>query len=299
VPTKATECIIAGNDCVLACNFKKDDSSVCISTKDYSTTVQGKLQGVNGTNRAGGKACDTNRGICDGQGVCKAVTSLDLSLTAFSKWIVGSWYYLYIGVVVILLLACCLRWQERKRDAGVFVTSQIKSMGTMVKRAITPRAASVRFTKSKKKVPKATKPADAKWKEMAIFLEEQNKDQKNKLKDRDVDEGLHRLQVLFPHTRVDVIRQMMKLSPHEEAVVFRLLHLGHPMWKIPDYKLLAVASKRVTYLKQQGLVKDEPHHSSQPQHQQQQPHHQQQQQPHHAAHAPQGKAQPRKAPPHR
>jgi primosomal protein N' len=247
-------------------------------------------------NRAIGRACNSNQGICDGKGACKAVQNLDLSLSAFSKWIVGSWYYLYAAVIFILLVACCMRWQERKRDAGVFVSAQIKTMGTIVKRAITPRAMSVRFTKEKKALPKATKPADAKWKEMAIFLEEQNKDQKNKLKDRDVDEGLHRLQVMFPHTRADVIRQMMKLSPHEEAAVLRLLHLGHPMWKIPDYKLLSVASKRVAYLKQQGLVKEEPHRAAQPQAQPQ--HHQAQQAQRHAAPPANGKVQPRKAPTH-
>ena len=54
-------------------------------------------------------------------------------------------------------------------------------------------------------------------------------------------EALYRLHTLFPSAPNKVIQTVIKCSPHEEAAVFRLLHLGYAMRKLEDYKFLAYA----------------------------------------------------------
>ena len=55
----------------------------------------------------------------------------------------------------------------------------------------------------------AKKPDVDKFKKMAILLEENNELQINKIRHRDSQEGMNRLQVLFPQTPLEEIQQVM------------------------------------------------------------------------------------------
>lgn len=59
------------------------------------------------------------------------------------------------------------------------------------------------------------------------------------------DTAYSRLKVLFPKAPEKVLRDMIVLSPHEEAAVARLLVLGYAMWCVTDYKLLRFAAKKL------------------------------------------------------
>ena len=53
-----------------------------------------------------------------------------------------------------------------------------------------------------------------------------------------------RLHVLFPQAKEKVLKDMIEMSPHEEAAVARLLTLGYNMWMVEDYKLLNFGAKK-------------------------------------------------------
>jgi hypothetical protein len=60
-----------------------------------------------------------------------------------------------------------------------------------------------------------------------------------------------RLHVLFPQAKENVLKDMVEMSPHEEAAVARLLTLGYNMWMVEDYKLLNFGAKKK--MKQGGV----------------------------------------------
>lgn len=227
----ATECSppSAESACVVACNF----NGTCISTADSTN----RPENVTAHMRAAGRFCN-DVGYCDGAGACvsASVDSPNVIASEIFNWAVEHWYVTYGIALGVVVLAFLLRCSYQLKDTSQYVKKHIRDFGSKAARVLRPRQSQVQAHGQK------SAEEQAKFKQMAVFLEESERLRSSKLVVSS-DEAFHRLTALFPHTPERVLREMIKASPHEEAAVQRLLTLGHPMRLVKDYKELVYATK--------------------------------------------------------
>ncbi|EGD80043.1 hypothetical protein PTSG_10317 [Salpingoeca rosetta] len=229
------QCALTGaKACHVACEFQQ---GVCNSTIDYATTPHGMNITKNGVPnsevepalRASGRSCNNFQGVCTPDGTCfesSAATPLDIFLSGSTlDWIISHWYITWAVLVGITLGAFIMRAYSRKQGGRIVIkekdTDERKSLWqTLARRS--KRGGHVKRDRQKNKV--------------VVELQRQT--------DTAPNEALYRLKTLFPAAPDHVMQTVIKCSPHEEAAVFRLLHLGYAMRKLDDYKFLAFAGKK-------------------------------------------------------
>lgn len=233
-----TECVDSTNNCIVACLFS---SGVCTTTAAYASTPHGTAMGVALVNRAQGRTCASGTGFCNGQGACvtqSSDTPFESLLALDSSWFIDYWY-VTIGITLFFaILPFLLRWSYGVRDTKIRVRERMSKFGRSVMKTMG------RDKHSEGPAHLASEPARRAGtraqgaKVIALDLEDQHR--KNFIPD----DAYHRLQTLFPTAKPAVLKHLIKISPHEEACVSRLLRLGYPMWLAPDYRAFAHAGRR-------------------------------------------------------
>lgn len=165
-----------------------------------------------------------------------------------SRWVV------VIIEVVIIFGAFLLRWTNTKRDTSKWVHAQYRALqGKMsdsaaaaFKTMANPGLATKRHGHQsyRSQLRETRKRKERELKEVAILYGESRHMHMQLKKQKESEEAFARLKVLFPWTDDKILRSMIQMSPDEEVAVARLLTLGHPMWKVDDYKLLLYAVRR-------------------------------------------------------
>lgn len=210
---------------MVACVFQQ--GGPCMSTFAYAETAHGKAQNLSGLFRKAGKTCMDFQGYCeetcDDNGdncvaECTAAKNIDpfqaLADADILGWIVSNWYIVISVEVGCALMAFFIRWYAR-RKGGRITFQRAKTIRQKLMRGGTAGG-----TKNQH-IVRTDKTG-------GVIVEVERK----KASDYVADAALHRLQVLFPSTPSVVVSRIIKSSPHEEAAVFRLLHLGYPMHMI-------------------------------------------------------------------
>ena len=234
--------------CHLACRFQKDGP--CVSTQTYLTTEHGKsMSDLVFVERLVGSTCMNDAGYCiskcstnsNGTEVCDLQCSAASNIgDAFADadilgWIATNWYIVLsieAGIAAIIFL---YRYYQRRQGNRVTVIE--------AKKINSSKKDMQRFTiRRKPKQHHLVRHATTKRGGIIIELERKRKG------DQYPDEAFARMQLLFPTAPAVVVRRVIKSSPHEEAAVFRLLHLGYPMRMLDDYTHLKKAG-RVAYHK--------------------------------------------------
>lgn len=213
-----TECILTNEHaCELSCNWF--NGSACVSSYDFAETTEGISLNVTGFNRAPGRSCNNFAGFCDQSGVCQVVSGespfdvlLSLDVVSFVR---DNWYTVAAVEVAIVLFAFILRATYRKRHN---LKEQLAKK-EKVRRKDIPQPHKRAGTMARKiGLP------DKKLKELQY-----KKAKQERMKQDHKRYGMRRAEVLFPTAGFDVLRTVMASSPHEEALVLRMLTLGYPM----------------------------------------------------------------------
>eukprot|EP00049_Salpingoeca_infusionum_P002017 m.52975 g.52975 ORF g.52975 m.52975 type:complete len:961 (-) comp11345_c0_seq2:160-3042(-) len=232
-------CILDGDSaCHVACTFQ---DGVCVSTFEYADTAHGQnmsiLNSVNRTLtpvfRAPGRVCNNFLGFCSEAGICIEGSSddpLDIILSESSiEWLITHWYVSWSVLVGVTIIVFSIRFVNRRKGNKIV----IREKAATLKRGFSFK------TMLRKKENVVKKQRDGK----GVLVELRRKSAVD-FGENAPNESLYRLKALFPTVTDTVAHEVIRLSPHEEAAVFRLLHLGYPMRDLKHYSFLAYAGKR-------------------------------------------------------
>eukprot|EP00051_Salpingoeca_urceolata_P016028 m.210977 g.210977 ORF g.210977 m.210977 type:complete len:1408 (+) comp18570_c2_seq2:346-4569(+) len=241
-------------DCQIACRWQS--GGPCQSTFEYASTPHGTSLGIVGRLRTPGRSCNDGTGFCSDTGACatpSTSTPLDELLNVdIDQWVWDYWYVMWGLGIGIVLVAFCLRWSYgreeltiKARTASRRFLHTIRRSGRKAKTAADRPVGRQPQQWDKKELKKlahrghaaraGTRAHDPR--KIVVELEERRKSSTR-------NHAVLRLAALFPTARPNVLRQLVGMSPHEEAAVGRLIMLGYPMRLLDDYKLLAYAHKR-------------------------------------------------------
>lgn len=264
----AVACSISGeSNCVIGCSF--EGVTGCLNSFEFTSNTDLDAQGYTfppgftGTTKVPGTSCESFTGYCTSSGTCEAV-SRDTPLDILTNINVESWIWDYWYIVLgleggIIFLAFLLRYSQKRRDTSRWVHAQVKQMTEGLSDTIKKKFTKTRhLAANTKKLRSQQKKRERR--ERALLIAESRqlaKDRTTKAAKRE-GEAFSRLKCLFPYSPDDIVRKMIRLCPHEEAAVARLLVLGHPMWQMQDYKTLryAIRRHRKKQLEQKNEVAD-------------------------------------------
>jgi len=233
------QCEVSASPCLLACQFSADNAS-CSTIQSYKTTPHGALLGItiNGYQPLS-TSCSNGLGLCDAGGACQVQVE-GSPLDALLNFNLGAYFieywYVSLGIAVFFaLLPWCLRFDLRKVAAKIAVKDNgiLKRMSVF---ALKNRANITPGTKNEKK-SLGNFPINSKT--IPLVLEN-----RRVINDGPPKNAIHRVQTLFPDCPNEIVQRLITLSPHEEAVVSRLLRLKWPMKLLSDQSLLSEAGKR-------------------------------------------------------
>jgi hypothetical protein len=270
VPTKC-DLGVFSQACEIACDFDIDGG--CNSTVGFDfTTLVGLSTTIatNGSQKAAGSICggavSTNliSGFCTEAGACETPSTTsptDLLLLLNAAWVWDNWYWVLVFEAGVAGLAFLMRCGEAKRMVATknFVKSRLR--GSQFTKSVKERAfkKTIKLKGGRQQAGSTSTDTNKSkrnsiWREMAVLEAEGEHLRRTSMKyggKKKADMAFFRLRVLFPFAKEDVLRAMIKVSPHEECAVARLLVLGHNMWEVTDYKTLQFAAKAH---KKQGVV---------------------------------------------
>lgn len=253
-----TSCTVAGDvdlACVITCDFYGNGS--CLATtmlneSGYNMAWIPTGMPAEGAARTPGGLCLSNTGVCDEFRVCVSKNSqsptellADLANLLNESWIWDNWYFVLAFESAIAFIAFAMRCQSKgTQQTKDFVKNRLQ--GDEFSKTI-KRRAFVSTRRGKGSKAKAKKKRNSTWREIAVLKAEGEQLRRTSEifgGEKRANLAFYRLRVLFPFSKEGVLRQMVALSPHEEAAVARLLILGHAMWEVTDYKLLNYQAKK-------------------------------------------------------
>eukprot|EP00050_Salpingoeca_kvevrii_P003604 m.228838 g.228838 ORF g.228838 m.228838 type:complete len:1124 (+) comp10856_c0_seq29:1917-5288(+) len=292
-PYTPTECFPteSPNDCVLRCQFF--DNGDCIDTTTFAATANGSLLNVTTAYRSPGRSCQSYSGYCSSTGACLGASSdspLDIlaSLDVIS-FFNDNWLYCAIAEVLIVGAAFLLRATYRRRSE---IRHALNHLGETTRKTLRRRPQ--KHADHLRGVPHKRAGTVARSKIPITQKVERRLARAKALHEREVLEkrrqGFRRVRRMFPTASEHVLRGVMAASPHEEALVFRMLLLGYPLdTSITTLRTLTPQKTQPSgaraNLPQSKPLQQQRHHQPQqaPRQRQQSPRQQQQQQPQNSA----------------
>ena len=240
--------------CTIACDMYGNGSciaSTLLNDSGFDMTWVPTNMPKEGAIKAPGGLCNGGKGQCDLFGSCLLPDSrsptdilaelFDIDLSAW-VWINWMWVLTFQGTIfgIAFAMRCGKNKADKTKD---FVKNRLR--GDEFSKTIKRRA--FNSTRRGKGDKKKKKKSNMTLRNMAVLeAEGENLRRTSEIfgGEKRKDLAFHRLRVLFPFAKEEIIKAIIPLCPHEEAAVARLLVLGHAMWEVTDYKLLNYQAKK-------------------------------------------------------